>query len=145
MNLCLEIMYYVQFWFLQVKKDKNCQDRVQRRATATFKGLGNLPCEGRWKEIALSTLQKRWLGLQRETHQTIWIVKGKLQRGWECLHKGIPRRGGQQVQVAQEEVSCPRNKAIFYGENDHTQSQPLQGCGGDPALKGFRLWWGRGT
>lgn len=134
MNLCLEIIYYVQLWFLLFKKYMNRLDRLQVRATEMFKELENLPCERRWKEMVLFTLKKRQLSFQRETHQTIWIVKGKLQRWWERLHKDTPRRGGQQVQVAQEEVSSPCNKDIFlHWEWSHSVTASAA------------VWWSRST
>lgn len=39
----------------------NRLDRAQRRATEIFRGLENLPCKGKWREIVLFILKKRRL------------------------------------------------------------------------------------
>lgn len=57
--------YYVQFWALQLKNDrdllKGVQWRAPRRATKMIKGLEHLLCEGRLSNLGSFTLGKRKL------------------------------------------------------------------------------------
>ena len=51
--------YCVRFWGIQYKRDMVILGRVQQKATEFVKGLKNLSCEERLRELGLFNLEKR--------------------------------------------------------------------------------------
>jgi len=67
--------YCVQAWSPYFKKDIECLEQVQRRATKLIKGFKNLNYENRLKRLKLTTLEKR--RLRGDLIETFKIITGK--------------------------------------------------------------------
>ena len=51
--------YAIQAWSPYLRRDIDCLEKVQRRATKMVNGLRNLPYESRLKRLKLTSLEKR--------------------------------------------------------------------------------------
>lgn len=55
------LVYYIQMWCLQYRRDVDLLECIQRRATKMIHGMENISCEDRLREIRLFSLEKRSL------------------------------------------------------------------------------------
>jgi len=69
------IVYTVQAWSPHFKKDIECLERIQHRATKMIKGLKRKPDEVRLKALGLYSLQQRQL--HGDLIETYKILTGK--------------------------------------------------------------------
>jgi len=67
--------YCVQAWSLHFKKDIECLEQVQRRATKLINGFKNLSYENRLRRLKLATLEKR--RLRGDLIETFKIITGR--------------------------------------------------------------------
>lgn len=84
-----------------------------------IKGLENLPCEERLKEIVLLSLEKRML---REHLVTVFqYLQGRQKEDGVSLstRAHMQKTNGNGYQLQGEEVSCPYKKEIIYSKNNH--------------------------
>lgn len=77
------LQYCVQAWGTQYRKDVELLERVQRKATTMIRGLENLSCKERLRELGLFSLEKRQL----------W---GDLTVAFQYL-KGTHKQAGEQL------------------------------------------------
>ena len=68
----------IQFWGPQYKKDMELLEQVQKRAPKMIKGLENLPCENRLRELGLFRLDKA-LG---KSYSGLPVPERGLQKSW---------------------------------------------------------------
>ena len=69
------LVYCVQFWAPQLKKDIYARERVQHRATRLIPGLARISYEERLKETGLYTGERRLL--RGDMIEMFKIMKGR--------------------------------------------------------------------
>ncbi|GAB0180251.1 hypothetical protein GRJ2_000490400 [Grus japonensis] len=82
------LVYCIQLWGLQHKKNMELLEQVQKRAMKMIGGLEHLSCEDRLRELGLFSLEKR--RLQGDLLAAFQYLKGGLQESWRgTLYQGL--------------------------------------------------------
>lgn len=89
------------------------------KAKQVIKGLENLPCEKRRRELGLFSVEKSW--------------GGRLITVFQVLKSGslFTRSRGNRYKLQQERFPLDARN-FFYSENNQSKEQPPQGYGGVP-------------
>lgn len=82
----------VQVWSLQLKKDADRLEKIQRKAMKMIKGLENMPYEERLKEPCLLSLKKRML--RRTSSQFFSSYRAARKRREDLSSQGATGRRG---------------------------------------------------
>jgi len=103
--------YSIQAWSPCLRKDINCLEQVQRRATKLVVGLKRLEYADRLNELGLTTLEKR--RVRGDLIETFKIVTGrervKMEDFFECSRSNYNLRGHQFKMTVQRSRTTTRS------------------------------------
>ena len=132
---------WVQFWASQFKTDRELLERIQQRAMKMMRGLEQLPCEERLRELGLFSLERRRLrGGLLDVYK---YRKGEYQEDWARLFPVVPsvrsRGNGHKLQHRQFLLKVRKNFfTLRVAEPWHRLTRKVVWS---PALETFKSSW----
>ena len=106
--------YCIQAWSPYFKKDIECSEQVQRRATKLINGFKNLSYENRLKRLKLTTLEKRRLGW--DLIETFKIITGREKvdkHEFFEISNNTHNLGGHQYKISVKRKRLTTRSAFF--------------------------------